>query len=63
MNFRINRVLQNTRRGRGIGYSRALSSEAEEADYVDIRQLILADDCDVEYQMFTDNDIVSHVLS
>jgi hypothetical protein len=35
----------------------------EEADYVDIRQWILADDCDVGHQVYTDNDIVSLVLS
>jgi hypothetical protein len=35
----------------------------EEADDVDIRQWILADDCDVGHQMYTDNDIVSLVLS
>jgi hypothetical protein len=64
VNFRINRVLQNTRRVGGvIGYSRALSSEGEEADDVDIRQWVLADDCDVGHQMYTDNDIVSLVLS
>jgi hypothetical protein len=34
----------------------------EEAD-IDIRQWILADDCDVGHQMHTDNDIVSLVLS
>jgi hypothetical protein len=33
----------------------------EEVD--DIRQWILADDCDVGHQMYTDNDIVSLVLS
>jgi hypothetical protein len=35
----------------------------EEADDVGIRQRRLADDCDVGHQMFTDNDIVSLVLS
>jgi hypothetical protein len=35
----------------------------EEADDVDIRQWILADDCDVGHQMYTDNDIVSLALS
>jgi hypothetical protein len=35
----------------------------EEADDVDIRQWILGDDCDVGHQMYTDNDIVSLVLS
>jgi hypothetical protein len=35
----------------------------EEADDVDIRQWILADDCDVGHQMYTDKDIVSLVLS
>jgi hypothetical protein len=35
----------------------------EEADDVDIRQWILADDCDVGHQMYTDNDVVSLVLS
>jgi hypothetical protein len=52
VNFRINRVLQNTRRGGGIGDYRALSSEGEEVDDVDIRQWILADDCDVGHQMY-----------
>jgi hypothetical protein len=35
----------------------------EEADDVDIRQWVLADDCDVGRQIYTDNDIVSLVLS
>jgi hypothetical protein len=35
----------------------------EEADHVDIRQWISADDCDVRHQMYTDNDNVSLVLS
>jgi hypothetical protein len=35
----------------------------EEADDVDIRQWILSDDCDVGHQMYTDNYIVSLVLS
>jgi hypothetical protein len=47
VNFRINRVLQNTFGG-GVGDSRAF----------DIRQWILAD-CDVGHQMYTNNDIVS----
>jgi hypothetical protein len=64
VNFRINRVLKNTRGGGGeIGDSRALSSEGEEADDVDIRQWILADDCNVGHQMYTDNDIKSLELS
>jgi hypothetical protein len=46
--------------GGGIGDSRALSKEGEEADNVDIRQWILADDCDVGHQMYI---IVSLVLS
>jgi hypothetical protein len=37
--------------------------DCEEADDVDIRQWISADDCDVGHQMHTDNDIVSLVLS
>jgi hypothetical protein len=49
--------------GGQIGDSRALSSEGEEADDIDIRQWILADDCDVGHQMYTDNDIVFLVLS
>jgi hypothetical protein len=40
-----------------------LSSEGEEADDVDIRQWILADDCDVGHQVCTDNDIVSLLFS
>jgi hypothetical protein len=52
-----------TEGGGGIRDFRALSSEGEEADDVDIRQCILADDCDVGHQMYTDNDIVSFVLS
>jgi hypothetical protein len=35
----------------------------EEADDVDIRQWIFADDCDVGHQVYTDNDTVSLVLS
>jgi hypothetical protein len=35
----------------------------EEADDVDIQQWILADDCDVGHQMYTDDDVVSLVLS
>jgi hypothetical protein len=35
----------------------------EKADDVDIQQWILADDCDVRHQMYTDNDIMSLVLS
>jgi hypothetical protein len=35
----------------------------EEADDVDIQQWILADDCDVGHQMYSDNDLVSLVLS
>jgi hypothetical protein len=35
----------------------------EEAYDVDIRQWILTDDCDVGHQIYTDNDIVSLVLS
>jgi hypothetical protein len=35
----------------------------EEADDVGIRQWILADDCDVGHQMYTDNDIMSLILS
>jgi hypothetical protein len=35
----------------------------KEADDVDIRQWIFADDCDVGHQMHNDNDIVSLVLS
>jgi hypothetical protein len=38
-------------------------SGCEDADDVDIRQWILADDSDVGHQMYTDNDIVSLVLS
>jgi hypothetical protein len=38
-------------------------SGCEEADDVDIRQWILADDCDVVHHMYTDNNIVSLVLS
>jgi hypothetical protein len=72
-NFRINRVLQNTRREVGDRrFLRALelhsaddetASGCEEADDVDIRQWILADDCDVGHQICTDNNIVSLVLS
>jgi hypothetical protein len=35
----------------------------KEADDVDIQQWILADDCDIKHQIYTDNDIVSRVLS
>jgi hypothetical protein len=49
--------------GGGGAHSRALSREGEEADDVDIRQWILANDCDVGHQMYTDNDIMSLVLS
>jgi hypothetical protein len=38
-------------------------SGCEEADDVDIRQWILPDDCDVGHQMYTDNNIMSLVLS
>jgi hypothetical protein len=37
--------------------------DCEEADDVDIRQWILADDCDDGHQMYTDNNIVSLILS
>jgi hypothetical protein len=47
--------------GGGSWDSRAPSREGEEADEVGIRQWILADDCDVGHQMYTDNDIVSLV--
>jgi hypothetical protein len=76
VNFRINRVLQNTRRGGGGGSDEQALDETgdilqmmkqlpgcEQADDVDIRQWILADDRDVGHQMYTDNDIVSLVLS
>jgi hypothetical protein len=64
VNFRINRVLQNTRRGGGGSNEQALDETGdilqmkqlpgrEEADDVDIRQWILADDCDVGHQMYT----------
>jgi hypothetical protein len=76
VNFRINRVLQNAwlvgRGDRRIPRALECRSQpgagnnvkwSEEADDVDIRQWILADDCDVGHQMYTDNDIVSLALS
>jgi hypothetical protein len=64
VNFLINRVLQNTLDETGdiLRMMKQLPGY-EEADDVDIRQWILADDCDVGHQMHTDNDIVSLVLS
>jgi hypothetical protein len=64
VNFRINRVLQNTldETGNILQMMQQLPG-CEEADDVDIRQWILTDDCDVGHQMYTDNDIVSFVLS
>jgi hypothetical protein len=64
VHFRINRVSQNTLRGGVSVYpARSRVKVKKLMMDVDIRQWILADDRDVGHQMYTDNDIVSLVLS